>query len=527
MNAFMVWSQLERRKIISVTPDKHNAEISKELGRRWKLLPDETRKPYMDEAERLRVLHQKEYPDYKYKPKKRPKGSSGAAPQVQQQHQQQGNNALPSNLSSSSSLLHSVSDKSKNIGKNLLPHLLGQKVIQQHGSSPAKAHSHNTRVKNNSFSAQTASDLKRLKMKLAEADSTHPHPQIARRAAAAVAAAAAAGVLNNKAKENNKSSQQQQLLPSPPPPLLQPKPESVAAIPVTVLAFEDKKSPQQHQLILPKVPTPPQHLHNLSPLSTTTTCYVPISPKPSPSPVTVVASATPNVIMSPAVISTSSTAAVSSCCPIITTAVVANHSSSSFSSPCPSLPMEDEDDVSSTGTSSTLAAGDDFLMDCGNTVVVKVDDDEPPSCASRVGVEVQEEEEEIKTELSKTDSNYESPLHLQPPSTPASSSSISSSCLSSPSKRSSGNNHHNNNNNNSKNDNNNIDESSRSRMDELGLSALTGELKMELESFGSDLDTWSSGPSNTVSSHFEFSCAEILGASAGGSSIELMDNIID
>ena len=80
MNAFMVWSQLERRKIIEVTPDKHNAEISKELGRRWKLLPEEARQPYIEEAERLRILHQKEYPDYKYKPRKKPKGSSPGSP---------------------------------------------------------------------------------------------------------------------------------------------------------------------------------------------------------------------------------------------------------------------------------------------------------------------------------------------------------------------------------------------------------------------------------------------------------------
>ena len=76
MNAFMVWSQLERRKIVEVNPDKHNAEISKELGRRWKLLSEELRQPYIDEAERLRLLHQKEYPDYKYKPRKKVKGNS-------------------------------------------------------------------------------------------------------------------------------------------------------------------------------------------------------------------------------------------------------------------------------------------------------------------------------------------------------------------------------------------------------------------------------------------------------------------
>lgn len=57
MNAFMVWSQIERRKICEQQPEMHNAEISKRLGKRWKMLTDAERKPFIDEAERLRVLH--------------------------------------------------------------------------------------------------------------------------------------------------------------------------------------------------------------------------------------------------------------------------------------------------------------------------------------------------------------------------------------------------------------------------------------------------------------------------------------
>ncbi|KAG7301768.1 hypothetical protein JYU34_014781 [Plutella xylostella] len=71
MNAFMVWSQIERRKICEQTPDMHNAEISKNLGRVWKTLNDEERQPFIDEAERLRQLHMREYPDYKYRPRKK------------------------------------------------------------------------------------------------------------------------------------------------------------------------------------------------------------------------------------------------------------------------------------------------------------------------------------------------------------------------------------------------------------------------------------------------------------------------
>lgn len=71
MNAFMVWSQIERRKICEQQPDMHNAEISKRLGRRWKTLSDVERQPFIDEAERLRQLHLQEYPDYKYRPRKK------------------------------------------------------------------------------------------------------------------------------------------------------------------------------------------------------------------------------------------------------------------------------------------------------------------------------------------------------------------------------------------------------------------------------------------------------------------------
>ncbi|XP_077592643.1 SRY-box transcription factor 32 [Stigmatopora nigra] len=71
LNAFIIWTKEERRRLALLNPNLVNTDLSKILGKTWKSMSLSAKRPYMQEAERLRVQHTIDYPGYKYRPRRR------------------------------------------------------------------------------------------------------------------------------------------------------------------------------------------------------------------------------------------------------------------------------------------------------------------------------------------------------------------------------------------------------------------------------------------------------------------------
>ncbi|KAI9787832.1 MAG: hypothetical protein M1816_007399 [Peltula sp. TS41687] len=73
-NAFMLYRQHFQASLVAQNPGLPNPEISKIIGRQWKLEPQEVRDSWDALAEEEKARHLQQYPNYKYQPRRKGKG---------------------------------------------------------------------------------------------------------------------------------------------------------------------------------------------------------------------------------------------------------------------------------------------------------------------------------------------------------------------------------------------------------------------------------------------------------------------
>ncbi|KAI7795861.1 putative transcription factor SOX-30 [Triplophysa rosa] len=74
MNAFMVWSKMQRPIFYKANPNADMTQISVLLGLEWKKLSEDQKKPYYDEAHRIQAQHRQMYPEWVFQPRKKSHG---------------------------------------------------------------------------------------------------------------------------------------------------------------------------------------------------------------------------------------------------------------------------------------------------------------------------------------------------------------------------------------------------------------------------------------------------------------------
>ncbi|KAL3068366.1 hypothetical protein niasHT_030657 [Heterodera trifolii] len=74
LNAYMIWTRQERKRILTDDPKMKMNEVSKAMGEKWKKMSDKEKKPYFEMAKKFSEEHKlvlQEHPELQYAPSKK------------------------------------------------------------------------------------------------------------------------------------------------------------------------------------------------------------------------------------------------------------------------------------------------------------------------------------------------------------------------------------------------------------------------------------------------------------------------